>query len=66
MPLAACTAVLALFSKDCLGIEKNSGSTVLIWGGSCKTLLSPIRTNMLMLEQQVSGSTPSRLPDTLA
>ena len=35
VPLAACTALLALFSKDCLSIEKNSAETVLIWGGSC-------------------------------
>ncbi|KAI9147487.1 zinc-binding dehydrogenase family oxidoreductase [Paramyrothecium foliicola] len=34
VPLAACTAQLALFSKDCLAIPKSSRETVLIWGGS--------------------------------
>lgn len=34
VPLAACTALLALFSRDCLNIRKQSGDTVLIWGGS--------------------------------
>ncbi|KAH7376847.1 putative alcohol dehydrogenase [Plectosphaerella cucumerina] len=34
VPLAACTALLALFSKGCLAIEKGSKETVLIWGGS--------------------------------
>lgn len=38
VPLAACTALLALFSRDCLNIRKHSGDTVLIWGGSCESL----------------------------
>lgn len=39
VPLAACTALMALFSKDCLDIVKNSGEPVLAWGGSCKSNL---------------------------
>ncbi|KAF2649134.1 GroES-like protein [Lophiostoma macrostomum CBS 122681] len=36
VPLACTTAWLALFSKDCLNIDRTSGkdTTVLIWGGS--------------------------------
>ncbi|KAL2106143.1 hypothetical protein VUR80DRAFT_7219 [Thermomyces stellatus] len=34
IPLAAATAWLALFSKDCLHIERGSKQAVLIWGGS--------------------------------
>lgn len=36
VPLASCTAWLALFSKDCLNIDRNNGqqTSVLIWGGS--------------------------------
>lgn len=39
VPLAACTAWLALFSKGCLGINRSQsdGEAVLIWGGSCKS-----------------------------
>lgn len=38
VPLAACTAWLALFSESCLNIYQTRGSniSVLIWGGSCK------------------------------
>lgn len=35
VPLAACTALLALFSQGSLAIKKGSKETVLIWGGSC-------------------------------
>lgn len=37
VPLAAATAWLAFFSRDCLGIDRSHGSsqTVLVWGGSC-------------------------------
>ena len=35
VPLAAATAWLALFSKDCLNIERGSKQAVLVWGGSC-------------------------------
>lgn len=36
VPLAAATAWLALFSKDCLNIDRHgSNQDVLIWGGSC-------------------------------
>lgn len=39
IPLAAITAWLALFSKECLNIPRSSTQqTVLIWGGSCKTI----------------------------
>ncbi|KAE8393525.1 putative zinc-binding dehydrogenase family oxidoreductase [Aspergillus alliaceus] len=36
VPLAAATAWLALFSKDCLGIDRAqaNGTSILIWGGS--------------------------------
>ncbi|KAF4966633.1 hypothetical protein FZEAL_10631 [Fusarium zealandicum] len=35
VPLASLTAWLALFSKDCLNIDRNaSDTTVLVWGGS--------------------------------
>lgn len=39
LPLASMTAWLALFSQDCLNIPRDSGSetSVLIWGGSCKS-----------------------------
>ena len=38
VPLAACTAWLALFSRSCLGMDQKQGpdNTILIWGGSCK------------------------------
>lgn len=38
VPLAACTSLLALFSKDSLAIDKAScaGQSILVWGGSCK------------------------------
>ena len=36
VPLAACTAWLALFSKTCLNISQDPNIPVLIWGGSCK------------------------------
>jgi NADPH:quinone reductase-like Zn-dependent oxidoreductase len=37
VPLAAATAWLALFSKDCLNIDRKGGgqNAVLVWGGSC-------------------------------
>ncbi|GLA03756.1 hypothetical protein AnigIFM60653_003763 [Aspergillus niger] len=43
VPLAACTALLALFSKDCLNIPQNSGETVLIWGGTSSVGLYAIQ-----------------------
>ncbi|RAH47726.1 zinc-binding alcohol dehydrogenase family protein [Aspergillus brunneoviolaceus CBS 621.78] len=45
VPLAAATAWLALFSKDCLGINRNQqkGSSVLIWGGSSSVGLYAIQ-----------------------
>lgn len=39
VPLASCTALLALFSKDCLALTKGSGQSVLVWGGSCMSHL---------------------------
>ena len=43
VPLAAGTAWLALFSKDCLNIDRKRGNqnTVLVWGGSCTSSMSP-------------------------
>ncbi|THY09689.1 NAD(P)-binding protein [Aureobasidium pullulans] len=39
LPLASCTAWLALFSKTCLNIPRKEGKTsLLIWGGSCAYL----------------------------
>lgn len=37
IPLASATAWLALFSKDCLALDRSQakGSSVLVWGGSC-------------------------------
>ncbi|KAJ5632835.1 hypothetical protein N7490_009174 [Penicillium lividum] len=43
VPLAACTALLSLFSKDCLNIPQNSGETVLVWGGSSSVGLYAIQ-----------------------
>ncbi|OSS51852.1 hypothetical protein B5807_03670 [Epicoccum nigrum] len=45
VPLACCTAWLALFSKDCLAIDRNSGNktSVLIWGGSSSVGLYAIQ-----------------------
>ena len=46
VPLASATAQLALFSKDCLSIDRKVGKdvTVLIWGGSCAYhTLPPLR-----------------------
>ncbi|RAH63518.1 GroES-like protein [Aspergillus piperis CBS 112811] len=43
VPLAACTALLALFSKDCLNIPHKSGETVLVWGGSSSVGLYAIQ-----------------------
>lgn len=45
VPLASCTAWLALFSKDCLAMDRKSGkqSSVLIWGGSSSVGLYAIQ-----------------------
>lgn len=45
VPLACCTAWLALFSKDCLAIDRSSGdkTSVLIWGGSSSVGLYAIQ-----------------------
>ncbi|RJE27148.1 Alcohol dehydrogenase GroES-like domain protein [Aspergillus sclerotialis] len=43
VPLAACTALLALFSKNCLNVPQESGQTVLIWGGSSSVGLYAIQ-----------------------
>ena len=42
VPLAACTAWLALFSKTCLNIDQGPNISVLIWGGSCKAPYMPL------------------------
>jgi NADPH:quinone reductase-like Zn-dependent oxidoreductase len=44
IPLASNTAWLALLSKDCLNIPRSNtkGTSVLVWGGSCKQHLSCI------------------------
>lgn len=51
VPLAANTAWLALLSKDCLNIPRGSlkGISVLVWGGSCKSLqiLEQVRSRTL-------------------
>lgn len=36
VPLAAATAWLAMFSKECLGMDRKGGDTILVWGGSCE------------------------------
>lgn len=43
VPLAAATAWLALFSQDSLAINRDQtkGTSVLVWGGSCKSPNSP-------------------------
>lgn len=45
VPLACCTSWLALFSKDCLAIDRKSGkqTSVLIWGGSSSVGLYAIQ-----------------------
>ncbi|KAJ4994295.1 Zinc-type alcohol dehydrogenase-like protein C2E1P3.01-like protein 4 [Stagonosporopsis vannaccii] len=45
IPLACCTSWLALFSKDCLNIDRKSGqqTSVLIWGGSSSVGLYAIQ-----------------------
>ncbi|KAF3007824.1 hypothetical protein E8E13_010620 [Curvularia kusanoi] len=45
VPLACCTSWLALFSKDCLAIDRSSGeqTSVLIWGGSSSVGLYAIQ-----------------------
>lgn len=45
IPLASCTSWLALFSKDCLAIDRKSGkqTSVLIWGGSSSVGLYAIQ-----------------------
>ncbi|KAL4879944.1 chaperonin 10-like protein [Aspergillus karnatakaensis] len=45
VPLAAATAWLALFSKDCLALDKNNGqgTSVLVWGGSSSVGLYTIQ-----------------------
>jgi NADPH:quinone reductase-like Zn-dependent oxidoreductase len=45
IPLACCTAWLALFSKDCLAINSQDGkqTSVLIWGGSSSVGLYAIQ-----------------------
>lgn len=45
IPLACCTSWLALFSKGCLNIDRNSGqqTSVLIWGGSSSVGLYAIQ-----------------------
>ena len=47
VPLAAATAWLALFSHDCLKLDRSkaSGTSVLVWGGSCKVLPAWIHEN---------------------
>ncbi|PGH27450.1 hypothetical protein AJ80_00929 [Polytolypa hystricis UAMH7299] len=45
VPLAAATAFLALFSKDCLGLDRKQakGTSVLVWGGSSNVGLYTIQ-----------------------
>lgn len=40
VPLASCTALLGLFSNESLALDAEAAekSSVLIWGGSCKSL----------------------------
>ncbi|KAF2120352.1 chaperonin 10-like protein [Lophiotrema nucula] len=63
IPLAAATAWLALFSKDCLGIErKNTKGTsltsVLVWGGSSSVGLYTIQLANLMGLQVITTCSP--------
>jgi NADPH:quinone reductase-like Zn-dependent oxidoreductase len=60
IPLASATAWLALFSKDCLALDRSQakGTSVLVWGGSC--MCSACSLHMLPnLVQQVSAYMPS-------
>lgn len=45
LPLACCTSWLALFSKDCLAINRTNGkqTSVLVWGGSSSVGLYAIQ-----------------------
>lgn len=50
VPLAAATAWLALFSKGCLNLDRSkaTGTSVLVWGGSCmQRIPSQIPTYLL-------------------
>ena len=50
VPLASCTAWLALFSKTCLNIPKKEAKTsILIWGGSCEYIDNQIYGWLLIL-----------------
>jgi NADPH:quinone reductase-like Zn-dependent oxidoreductase len=48
IPLAAATAWLALFSKDCLALDRSQrqGNSVLVWGGSCMYPFYPVPNHM--------------------
>ncbi|KAL4948764.1 putative zinc-binding dehydrogenase family oxidoreductase [Aspergillus filifer] len=60
IPLAAATAWLALFSKNCLGLERSqaSSSSVLIWGGSTSVGLYGIQLASLCGFDVVSACSP--------
>jgi len=63
VPLASATAWLALFSKSCLAIDRSSGTTMLVWGGSCKPhLLSLSLTNMIDVNANDSKRWPLHHP----
>ena len=57
VPLASNTAFLALFSKDCLNMprENSSGTSLLVWGCSCKYLkfLNPICSNKKQSDRRI-------------
>jgi hypothetical protein len=66
VPLASCTAWLALFSKTCLNIPRKEGKTsILIWGGSCKFPLTKYKDQNftdIVSTQRVWANTPFKSP----
>lgn len=68
VPLASATSWLALFSKDCLAINRTQAdsedTSVLIWGGSCmySNGFHSVRILSNKLLQQASVYTPFKSP----
>ncbi|KAF4970019.1 hypothetical protein FSARC_2836 [Fusarium sarcochroum] len=60
VPLASCTALLSLFSKDCLAIDSRDGEkpAVLVWGGSSSVGLYAVQIARLHGLQVISTCSP--------
>lgn len=50
VPLAACTSLLALFSKGSLNIDQSdcAGKSILVWGGACKSHPCLVQSSVLL------------------